>query len=128
MHQFDLAGRHAVITGGAQGIGRAVAERMLRSGASVWLWDQDGATAAEAAAEMAGLGRVTPVAVDVSAPDAVADATAGTLAQAGRVDVLVANAGIAGPNHPTWEYPVETWRQILAINLTGAFLCCRALV
>jgi NAD(P)-dependent dehydrogenase (short-subunit alcohol dehydrogenase family) len=128
MHQFDLAGRRAVITGGAQGIGRAIAERMLRSGASVWLWDQDAASGAEAARALAGLGRVTPVTVDVSQPGAVADAAAHTLAHAGGVDILVANAGIAGPNHPTWEYPVDTWSQILAVNLTGAFLCCRALV
>jgi 3-oxoacyl-[acyl-carrier protein] reductase len=128
MHQFDLAGRHAVITGGAQGIGRAIAERMLRSGAAVWLWDQDAALAAEAVAAMATLGRVTAITVDVADPLAVGEATARTLAQAGQVDILVANAGIAGPNHPTWEYPVETWAQILAINLTGAFLCCRALV
>lgn len=128
MHQFDLAGRHAVITGGAQGIGRAIAERMLRSGASVWLWDHDPTGAAEAVDAMAALGSASAITVDVSRPDEVAEATARTLEAAGRVDVLVANAGIAGPNHPTWEYPIETWGQILAINLTGVFLCCRAVV
>lgn len=128
MHQYDLRQRHAVVTGGAQGIGRAIAERLLRSGASVSLWDQDATAAGEAAQALSVLGTVVPVAVDISSPDQVTQAAAFTLEQTGRIDILVANAGIAGPNHPTWEYPLDAWQQILAINLTGAFLCCRAVV
>jgi 3-oxoacyl-[acyl-carrier protein] reductase len=128
MNDIDLAGRHAVVTGAAQGIGRAIAERLLRSGASVWLWDQDTARLQETARALAALGPVEHEAADVSRQDEVEAAAARTLARAGHVDILVANAGIAGPNHPTWEYPVEDWRRIQDINLTGVFLCCRALV
>lgn len=128
MHHYDLSGRQAVVTGGAQGIGLSIAERLLRSGAAVWLWDHDAAAADAACVELSALGRATPVHVDVASPEAVAAAAATTLAEAGCVDVLVANAGIAGPNHVTWEYPLDAWERILAINLTGTFLCCRALV
>ncbi len=128
MHQYDLRQRHAVVTGGAQGIGRAIAERLLHSGASVSLWDRDAAAAEEAAAALSSLGNVMPLAMDVTSADEVQHATARTLALAGRIDILVANAGIAGPNHPTWEYPLDAWQQILAVNLTGTFLCCRAVV
>lgn len=128
MHQYDLTSRHAVVTGGAQGIGRAIAERLLRSGADVWLWDHDPAAAADACAALGAFGRVTPVIVDIADAARVDAATHETLAAAGHVDILVANAGIAGPNHVTWEYPLDDWDRILAINLTGTFLCCRALV
>ena len=128
MHQYDLGQRHAVVTGGAQGIGRAIAERLLRSGASVSLWDRDAAAAEDAAAALSAAGDVMPLAVDVTSPTQVHQATARTLERVGRIDVLVANAGIAGPNHPTWEYPLDAWHQILAVNLTGTFLCCRAVV
>jgi NAD(P)-dependent dehydrogenase (short-subunit alcohol dehydrogenase family) len=128
MHRYDFAGRTAVVTGAAQGIGRAIAERLLRSGASVWVWDHDGAAADEACAALSSLGPATALRVDVRDPEGVARAARETLDAAGQIDVLVANAGIAGPNHPTWEYPLDAWREILDVNLTGTFLCCRALV
>lgn len=128
MNQFDLEGRRAVVTGGAQGIGRAVTVRLLQSGAHVWLWDRDGGRAEETAHALAAFGPVTPIAVDVSSPAEVQRATTHTLEGSARIDILVANAGLAGPNHPTWEYPVDAWDQILAVNLTGVFLCCRAVI
>jgi 3-oxoacyl-[acyl-carrier protein] reductase len=125
-NQIDLAGRTAVVTGGAQGIGRAIVERLLSSGASVAIWDRDQALAERAAAELTGQGRVTTNAVDVTDPRAVEQARDAALKALGRIDILVNNAGIAGPNLPTWEYPIEAWREVLAINLNGPFHCCRA--
>jgi 3-oxoacyl-[acyl-carrier protein] reductase len=128
MNQIDLRGRRAVITGGAQGIGRAIAERFLASGAAVSLWDRDKALAESAAAELSGRGIVHSMAVDVcSAPDLEAAATA-TAAALGGIDILVANAGITGPNQKLWDYPPDAWRQVVEVNLTGVFLCCRAVV
>ena len=140
MNQIDLAGRRAVVTGGAQGIGFAIARRLLRSGARVSLWDRDGELLAAAAAELAGElsgdlsgelveeGRVWTEVVDVADGDGVQAATEATLRGMRRIEILVANAGIAGPNHKSWEYPVAAWKEILEINLTGVFLCCRAVV
>ena len=128
MNQIDLRGRHAVVTGGAQGIGRAIAERILASGASVSLWDCDAEEVDTAAREMATHGQVQAFHVDVTRPESVAQATAQVENQKGRIDILVANAGIAGPNAKCWEYPVEAWRQVIEIDLTGVFLCCRAVV
>ena len=128
MHQFDLTGRRAVVTGGAQGIGRAIAERLLRSGARVSLWDCDPTTTEAAARQLAALGEVHAVTVDVVQADQVEAAAAATAEQFGGIDILVANAGITGPNVPTWEYPPEEWRRVLDIDLTGIFLCCRAVV
>jgi NAD(P)-dependent dehydrogenase (short-subunit alcohol dehydrogenase family) len=126
MNRIDLAGRRAVVTGGAQGIGRAIAERLLASGASVSLWDRDAATLESAATELAGAGTVHHVPLDVTDAASVDGAVAATTASLGGIDILVANAGIAGPNLKTWDYPVDDWRQVVEINLVGVFLCCRA--
>jgi 2-dehydro-3-deoxy-L-rhamnonate dehydrogenase (NAD+) len=124
---IDLKGRVAVITGGAQGIGRAIAERFLRCGAVVWLWDLDVATAKKAVDELGPLGPVFAEIIDVVDPAAVAAAAKRT-AERARIDILVNNAGIAGANVPTWEYPAEEWARVIAINLTGTFNCCKAVV
>ena len=126
MNRIDLDGRRAVVTGGAQGIGRAVAERLLASGASVALWDQDAGLAEQTAAQ---LGRAAhAVAVDVTDAASVDAAVWSTADRLGGIDILVANAGISGPNLKVWEYPPEEWRRVLEIDLTGVFLCCRAVV
>ncbi len=127
MNAFDFRGRHAVVTGGAQGIGRAIAERLLRSGATVALWDRDAELAKRTAAELSGIGTAFGVAVDVTDLAQVEYAARESTAH-GRIDVLVNNAGIAGPNVPTWEYPPDAFAQVLAVNLTGPFNCCRAVV
>lgn len=127
-NDIDLKGRFAVVTGGAQGIGRAVAERFLASGAAVAIWDRDAALAETAATELASRGRVVAIAADVSRLEAVEAARDRTLAALGRIDLLVNNAGIAGPTVRTWEYPPQAWAEVMAINLNGPFHCCRAIV
>jgi len=128
MNQIDLKQRHAVITGGAQGIGFSIATRLMASGASVSLWDRDEDLLKTAVAQLGTSGTVSSEIVDVAVPESVAAATFSTLQKHGKIDILVANAGIAGPNVKTWEYPLEAWKQVLDINLTGVFLCCRAVV
>ena len=122
---IDLAGKNAVVTGGAQGIGRAIVERFLASGAAVAIWDRDKALADKAAGALRG--KVTTFAVDVTNYAEVERARDDTVKALGRVDILVNNAGVAGPNVPTWEYPLQAWRDVLSINLDGPFHCCRAL-
>jgi len=128
VNKIDLAGRKAVVTGGARGIGLAIAERLMTSGAEVSLWDVDAAALQAAAKELAAHGRAHQAAVDVTDPAAVAKAAEAAAAQMGRIDILINNAGISGMNKPTWEYPVEEWRRVLDINLSGPFLCSRAVV
>jgi 3-oxoacyl-[acyl-carrier protein] reductase len=128
MNQLDLDGRVAVITGGARGIGLAVARRALESGASVSLWDVDGARLRQAAAELGGQARVRAEEIDLRADDQIRAATASTLAAFGRIDVLVNNAGITGGNAPLWALSSEAWNDVLAVNLTAPFLTCRAVV
>ncbi|HET7793028.1 MAG TPA: SDR family NAD(P)-dependent oxidoreductase [Rhizobacter sp.] len=128
MNTLDLNGRVAVITGGAQGIGHAVARRMLGSGAAVVLWDINEAQLAQARASLAALGPVATVVVDVSDEASVNAATQTTLAQHGRVDILVNSAGITGGNAKTWELRPEVWRQVIEVNLTGSYLTCRSLL
>jgi len=123
MNQIDLANRVAVVTGGARGIGFAAAERCARSGARVALWDRDGAEAA--AWRIAG---ALGCAIDVTDEAAVATALALTEERLGPVDILVTSAGITGPNASVAEYPAAAWRQVIDVDLTGVFLCCRALV
>ena len=128
MNQIDLAGRTAVITGGAQGIGHAIAERMLRSGADVVLWDIDAARLAAARSELSALGTVRSSVVELTDEGSVADATAEALAAQGRIDILVNNAGITGGNAPTWELAPEVWRRVVEVNLVAPYLTCRAVV
>jgi len=122
MNQLDVKGRVAVVTGGASGIGLAIARRLLASGARLSLWD----ASAEA------LARVTLTAhtalVDVRDYASVERARDATLEALGRIDILVNSAGITGPNVVTWEYPLDGWRDVLDVNLTGTFHCVRAVV
>jgi len=110
MNRLDLRGRMAIVTGGVQGIGAAIVERMEASGATVRVWDI--------------AAKKDPV--DVSDPSAVEKAIARSLADLGKIDVLVNNAGVAGLNSPTVEYPFDEWERVLRVNLTSQFLCCRA--
>jgi NAD(P)-dependent dehydrogenase (short-subunit alcohol dehydrogenase family) len=126
MNQLDMQGRKAVVTGGASGIGLTVAQRFIQSGAAVSLWDRD-QQALEYAAEKLGK-RCHLQQLDVANAEQVDGAGKATLKALGRIDILVASAGIAGPNMVTWEYPIDAWKQILDINLTGLFLCNRALI
>lgn len=128
MNQIDLHHRHAVVTGGAQGIGFAIASRLQASGAAVSIWDRDGETLRAAASELEQKGSVSVAIVDVSDPQSVNAAAEATAAEHGRIDILVANAGIAGPNHKTWDYPIDAWKQVIDINLSGVFYCCRAII
>jgi 3-oxoacyl-[acyl-carrier protein] reductase len=128
MNKIDLEGNSAVITGGAQGIGRAVAERLLHSGASVSLWDRDEALLKTALEELAATGRIDTYVVDVADAEAVQRAADHTARAFGKIDILVANAGITGPNAKCWEYPADAWNQVIQVNLSGVFHCCRAVV
>ncbi len=128
MNQIDLNGQHAIVTGGAQGIGRAIAERFLASGAKVSLWDRDQSLANEAAKELSDQGEVAAFAMDVTEEASVTAALTASRDAFGAPAVLVNNAGIAGPAVLTWDYPVEDWRRVMAIDLDGVFLCCRAVV
>ena len=128
MNKIDLTGRHAIVTGAAQGIGLSIARRFLASGASVTLWDRDRDLLAATLKELGGLGTVDAVIGDVTDAEAVTRAAASTAEKFGKIDILVSNAGISGPNLKAWEYPVETWKQIIDVDLNGVYLCCRAIV
>jgi 2-dehydro-3-deoxy-L-rhamnonate dehydrogenase (NAD+) len=124
MNRLDFADRSAIVTGGAQGIGRAIAQRLLASGAKVRIWDRDDKLLAGAVAALGSAS--TGDAIDITDAAAVARATKSALESYGRIDVLVNNAGIAGLNAPTVDYPVDEWERVLRVNLTSQFLCCRA--
>src|SRR5262245_33295747 len=126
MNKIDLNGRTAVVTGGAQGFGRAIAERFVASGAKVAIWDHDHALA-EKTAKAIGDG-VAVHKVDVTELAAVEAARDATLKAFGRIDVLVNRAGIAGANKTVWETDLDEWRKVLRINLDGPFICCKAIV
>jgi 3-oxoacyl-[acyl-carrier protein] reductase len=126
MNQLDLKGRHAVVTGGAVGLGFAVAQRMLASGGTVTLWDINPEALAKAK-EALGAG-VHTVAVDVSSHASVVEAVKQTVAYNPAIDALVNSAGITGPNVKLWDYPPEQWMQVQQVNLNGLFFCCREVV
>lgn len=125
-NRIDLTGRTAAITGGAQGFGRATAERFLASGARVALWDRDADLAAATAGELGPDARALQV--DVTDPIAVREACLTTESVFGRIDILVNNAGIAGPNVPLVEYDLEEFRRVMRINFEGAVHCCQAVL
>ena len=121
---IDLSGRNAVVTGGAQGIGRAIVARFVESGARVAIWDHDLPLAQKTAQQLQG---VTAVFADVGDYASVERARDESVKRFGRIDILVCNAGIAGPNVKTWDYPLEAWQQVMTVNLDGPFPCCRAI-
>ena len=123
---YNFAGRHAVITGGAAGIGLAIAQRLAAGGATLTLWDRDIAQL-HAARALLGGAQVQCVTVDVTSAAQVSAARDATIEAAGQVDILVNSAGITGPNTTVCEYPIEEWDQVMAVNLRGPFLTCRAL-
>jgi len=128
MNRIDLKGRKAVITGGARGIGYAIAERLLDSGASCSLWDRDSARLAEAGQKLSPAINVHTVTVDITRAEAAEDAAEATFKHFGGIDILVNNAGIAGVTKPTWEMTPAEWREVIEVNLLGVFHCCRAVV
>ena len=128
MNQLDLNDQIAIVTGGARGIGFAIAQRLLQSGASVCLWDCDAAALEIAKAALNDHNAVHTSVVDVTDESSVQAATESTLARFGKISLLVNNAGIAGKNAKTWELEVADWKRVLDIDLTGVFLCCRSVV
>jgi 2-dehydro-3-deoxy-L-rhamnonate dehydrogenase (NAD+) len=126
MNKIDLTGRFAVVTGGAQGFGKAIVERFVQSGAKVAIWDRDIALAEKNAKALDN--SVVAIACDVGDPASVAKARDKTLERFARIDILVNNAGIAGAIAKTWETDVDDWRQVMRINLDGPFICSRAVV
>ena len=128
MNQLDLNGRVAVITGGAQGIGYATAERMLLSGAAVVLWDIDATALAAARESLSALGTVDAATVELTDADAVPAAAGAVMRTHGRIDILVNNAGITGGNATTWELDPVMWRRVIEVNLVAPYLVCRAVV
>jgi len=128
MNQYDFEGRTAIVTGGGQGIGLAVARRMLAGGARVSIWDRDEPVLADGVAELAAGDRVQALTADIGDLGSVERATAEVMSAFGRIDVLINNAAIVGPNAATWEYPPEAFRDVVNIGLIGTFYVCRTVV
>jgi 3-oxoacyl-[acyl-carrier protein] reductase len=128
MNSIDLKGRVAIVTGGARGIGFAITERMLASGASVAIWDVDQDALSRAATALANRGKVFTAKVDVTSEHSIAPAVAQLMKDAGKIDILVNNAGITGGNAPTWELSPDVWRDVINVNLIGPYLVSRAVV
>ncbi len=126
MNKIDLNGRTAVVTGGAQGFGKAITERFVASGAKVAIWDHDKALADKTAQTIGNA--VSAFQVDVTDSAAVEKTRDDTLKAFGKIDILVNNAGIAGVNKTVWETDLDEWRKVLHINLDGPFICCKAIV
>ena len=123
MNKIDLKNRNAVITGGAQGIGLAIAKYFLGSGASICLWDKDEFLVKEAKSFLDKKGKVEIVVCDVSNIESVKEATSKTEKVFCSIDILICNAGIAGPNMKLWEYPPEEWQKVIDVDLTGVYNC-----
>ncbi len=128
MNRIELKDRVAVVTGGAQGIGHAIARRLLASGATVALWDASAEKLEEARETLSSLGRVSATVVELTDEAQVKAATEAAIETHGRIDILVNNAGITGGNAATWELEPATWRRVIEVNLVAPYLTCRAVV
>jgi NAD(P)-dependent dehydrogenase (short-subunit alcohol dehydrogenase family) len=128
LNRLDLNGRVAVVTGGARGIGYAVAERVLRSGGTVSIWDMDAAKLKAALEQLSALGAAAGCCLDLTEESAVQTATEETAARFGKIDILINNAGITGGNAPTWELEPKAWRRVIEVNLVAPYLTSRAIV
>ena len=124
MNKIDLSNKRAVVTGAAQGIGLAIVQRLLESGAAVSLWDRDADLLAQVCSQLEG--KVDSQVLDITVPEAVAEAASATQAALGGIDILVNNAGNAGASKKTWEYDLAEWQAVIDLDLTAVFLCCRA--
>ena len=124
MNQIDLKNKVAVITGGAQGFGYSMVERFSKSGAKVVIWDKD----EELLKSLTLPENVNYELVDITSYDSVKKATITTLDKNNKIDILINNAGIAGPSFKTWEYPIDQWQNVIDIDLTGLFYCCKSIV
>jgi 3-oxoacyl-[acyl-carrier protein] reductase len=127
VNNIDLKGRRAIVTGAAQGIGLSVARRLLDSGAAVSLWDRD-AELLEQTHAISVAGDLNRAIVELTDPEAVAQAADDAAAALGGSESLVNNAGIAGPTVPSWEYPLDAWRRVIDVDLNAVYYCCRAVV
>jgi NAD(P)-dependent dehydrogenase (short-subunit alcohol dehydrogenase family) len=128
LNRLDLNGRVAVVTGGARGIGYAVAERVLRSGGTVSIWDMDAAKLKAALEQLSALCAAAGCCLDLTEESAVQTATEETAARFGKIDILINNAGITGGNAPTWELEPKAWRRVIEVNLVAPYLTSRAIV
>src|SRR4029453_2282045 len=128
MNQLDLKGRVTIVTGGARGIGYAIARRALQSGGTAAVWDVDGDRLESARRELSAHGTVSAERVDITDDASVASAAAASVSKHGRVDILVNNAGVTGGNGVTWELAPDVWRRVIDVNLVGCFLVCRAVI
>jgi 2-dehydro-3-deoxy-L-rhamnonate dehydrogenase (NAD+) len=124
-NDINLTGKHAVVTGGASGLGLAIAHRLSRSGATVAIWDRDAAAAEKAEQDIQAS---TAIEANVADFDSVELAVKKTVAKFGKIDILINNAGITGPNATTWDYDISTWRDVISVNLFGVFHVSKAVV
>ncbi len=120
-----FAGRTAIVTGGASGLGKAIAGRIVAEGGSIILWDNDGSKLAQAGAEIGAVGTFE---IDVTDADGIARVAQESVVKLGKLDILIASAGITGATAPVQDFPVDSWRRVIDINLNGLFYCCRALI
>ncbi len=123
MNKINLENRVAIVTGGAQGFGLAITKRFIESGARVLIWDKD-----KEYLNKVDLKNTQKIEVDVSNYKSVENAFAESLTHENKIDILINNAGIAGPNFKTWDYPLEEWQKVIDIDLTGVFYCCKTIV
>jgi NAD(P)-dependent dehydrogenase (short-subunit alcohol dehydrogenase family) len=122
MNKINLENRVAIVTGGAQGFGLAITKRFIESGAKVLIWDKD-----TEYLNKVDLKNTHKIEVDVSNYKSVENAFAESLTHENKIDILINNAGIAGPNFKTWDYPLEEWQKVIDIDLSGVFYCCKTI-